>query len=181
MPSREALLVNIRPEPVMMAPVQRRHWLWRPRQLGLAVLLLLLLLGQVVWLQFDSLSRKEPWRGALQQLCPWIGCSLPVLVDKNRITVGNLSIRKDDRTSDVLVMDMILVNTAAFEQPFPALDVLFSNIDQEPVANRRFVPTDYLDGELAGLALMPRNQPVHITLELVDPGEEAVNYKVEPH
>jgi hypothetical protein len=46
------------------------------------------------------------------------------------------------------------------------------------VASRRFVPKDYLGGELVGRELMPQNQKIHITLDLVDPGPEAVNYHI---
>lgn len=178
--SREALLINIQPEPVMMAAKNARHWYRQPRQIGMALLLIFLLLTQVAWLQFDSLSRKEPWRQLYQTVCPWIGCQVPVLADKGKIAVRNLVVRKHPDSENALMIDVILVNGAAFDQPFPDLDVVFSNINDEPMANRRFVPVDYLQGELSTLKNMPRNQPVRITLELVDPGEAAVNYKIEP-
>jgi hypothetical protein len=44
------------------------------------------------------------------------------------------------------------------------------------VAGRRFKPEEYLGGELTGSRLMPVMQPVHIALELLDPGPRAVNY-----
>jgi hypothetical protein len=35
-----------------------------------------------------------------------------------------------------------------------------------------------LSGELAGSKLMPMHQPVHIGLEIADPGTRAVNYQL---
>jgi hypothetical protein len=73
-------------------------------------------------------------------------------------------------------VDAILINNASFDQPFPDLVLAFSAIDETPVASRRFTPKEYLAGELAGMKRIPQKQPVHITLELADPGPDAPNY-----
>ncbi len=178
--SRAALLMNIMPEPVEMtassSPNWRRKKLWPLLALGM----FLLLVAQVAWLQFDHLSRIQPYRAAYEVVCPWLGCELPVLVDRSQIRVRNLVVRKHPEAENALMVDLILINSAPFRQPFPNLSVAFSNLAGEPVASRRFLPTEYLGGELAGAHLMPQNQPIYITLELVDPGEAAVNYKIDP-
>jgi hypothetical protein len=47
------------------------------------------------------------------------------------------------------------------------------------VAGRQFLPEQYLAGEMTGTTQMPSMQPVHISLEIVDPGEQAVNYQLK--
>jgi len=56
--------------------------------------------------------------------------------------------------------------------------LVFTDIDEKQVASRRFTAKDYLGGELVGRELMPQNQKIHITLDLVDPGTTAVNYHI---
>lgn len=178
-PERSALLMNIDPEPVEMTWTrqhhrqQRRKWLWG----GLALVALLLILVQVAWLQFDRLSRIEPYRSVYAAACGVIGCTLPTLEDRSRIRAYNLVVRNHPDREDALVVDAILLNNAGFAQSFPDLILEFSDLNGEAVAARRFSPGEYLSGELAGRESMPPNQPIHLTLELVDPGEEAVNYR----
>ncbi|WP_347332410.1 DUF3426 domain-containing protein [Marinimicrobium locisalis] len=179
-PERSALLMNIDPEPVEMDwmhkhPHQKapRRWLWP----ALAAFSLVLLVVQVAWLQFDRLSRLEPYRSVYSAVCPLLGCELPTLVDRSQIRAYNLVVRNHPERDGALIVDAILLNTASFNQPFPDLVLEFSALGGETVAARRFSPGEYLSGELAGRAIMPANQPVHLTLELVDPGKNAVNYR----
>jgi hypothetical protein len=139
--------------------------------------MVLVLLAQTAWMQFNRLSRIEPYRSAYGFVCPVFGCSLPTLVDRSKIRAYNLVVRNHPTTDSALIVDAIILNNALFEQPFPELVLAFSTIDDIPVASRRFKPSEYLGGELAGRDLMPQNQPVHLTLELVDPGPDAVNYR----
>ena len=75
-------------------------------------------------------------------------------------------------------MDVMIMNNAPFDQPYPALVLVFTDLDENEVASRRFSPAEYLGGEAAGSSHMPQKQPVHLTLDLVDPGEKAVNYHI---
>jgi predicted Zn finger-like uncharacterized protein len=179
--SRAALLMNIMPEPVVMTKRNKRKWQRKKLWLRLSILMIVVLLIQVAWLQFDTLSRINPYRSGYELICPMLGCQVPTLVDRSKIRVRNLLVRKHPDLAGALIVDVIVLNNAAHPQPFPDLVMAFSDIDEIPVAARRFTPREYLRGELAGYNLMPQNQPVHISLELVDPGEEAVNYKIEPY
>lgn len=174
---RADLLHQIHPEPVDMGWMPQKHnrakWLWG----GLSVLALLVLIGQLAWWQFDRLGRIEPYRSIYGQVCGLIGCELPGLTDPSRIRAYNLVVRDHPEVQDALMIDAILLNTAGFAQPFPELVLEFSDLNDQLVAKRSFKPDEYLSGEMAGRETMPPNQPVHLTLELVDPGEQAVNYR----
>ena len=151
-----------------------RRLLWS----GLSLVMILLLTVQIGWLKYDTLSRIEPYRGLYQTVCPLVGCQTPQIQDIKLVKAYNLVVRSHPKASNALAIDSILLNKAEFQQPFPKLMLLFSDINGATVAQREFSPSEYLGGELAGVKDMPIQQPVHIALEIIDPGSTAVNYQV---
>jgi hypothetical protein len=87
-------------------------------------------------------------------------------------------VRSHPKASNALVVDAMVTNQAKFQQPFPMLELQFTDIEGKIVAGRRFAPSDYVAGELLGRKLMPAKQPIHISLEIIDPGSAAVNYQL---
>src|SRR5690625_7356271 len=98
---------------------------------GLALLGLLVLTAQVAWLQFERLSRLEPYRSIYGAICPLLGCEMPVLREPSQIRAVNLVERSHPTVDDALSVDAILLNTAPFEQPFTDMIQDFSEL--EPV------------------------------------------------
>lgn len=172
------VIASLEPEPLEVD--WQEPGAWRRRLLWplLALIALLCLLAQVAWLEFDRLSRVEPYRSAYSVACQVVGCELPELLDRSQIQTSNLLVRSHPDVIDALQVDVILQNNAPFEQTFPVLELTFTNLRSEPVATRRLEPSDYLGGELAGRDKMPVRQPIHIALEIADPGSEAVSYHI---
>lgn len=127
---------------------------------------------------FDELARQDTYRSWFENACPLIGCTLPPKVDVTLIKSSNLVVRSHPDFAGALVVDAILYNRASFAQPFPLLELRFSDINNKLLANRRFKPSEYLAGELAGQSEMPPQTPIHISLDILDPGQEAVNYSL---
>ncbi len=179
--SRAALLMNIMPAPVEFTAKRMRRWYQQKLWSTLALIMSLLLFFQVAYFKFDYFSRIEPTRTAYLFTCPLFGCEVPPLVDISEIETTNLIVRNHPQVGEALLVDAILINKAPFEQPFPDLILSFSKIDETLVASRRFTPKEYLGGELAGMKYIPERQPVHIALEIADPGAEAVTYTLSAH
>lgn len=179
--SRAALLMNIMPAPVEFTAKRMRRWYQQKLWPTLSILMAALLFFQVAYFKFDYFSRVEPTRTAYLFTCPLFGCEVPPLVDIQEIETTNLIVRNHPKVGEALLVDAILINKAPFEQPFPDLILSFSKLDETPVASRRFTPKEYLGGELAGMKYIPERQPVHIALEIADPGSEAVNYTLSAH
>jgi predicted Zn finger-like uncharacterized protein len=179
--SRAALLMNIMPAPVEFTARRMRHWYQQKLWPTLSILIAALLFFQIAYFKFDYFSRVEPTRTAYLFTCPLFGCDVPPLVDILEIETTNLIVRNHPKVGEALLVDAILINKAPFEQPFPDLILSFSKLDETPVASRRFTPKEYLGGELAGMKYIPERQPVHISLEIADPGPEAVNYTLSAH
>jgi predicted Zn finger-like uncharacterized protein len=153
-------------------PAPKRRWWLLPA----VVIAALALAAQVLWFQFDTWSRDVRYRPIYEYLCPVVGCELPVLRALSSISSRNLVVRTHPETPNALIVDALLVNEAPFAQPFPLVELRFSSMSGALVAGRRFEPSEYLAGELAGATMMPPNTPVHISLQIEDPGKDAVNY-----
>lgn len=144
----------------------------------LSVLALVLLAAQYAFFHFDTLARSPQWRPLYAQACQLLGCQLPLQTDLSRLRGANLVVRSHPHYQNALMVDALLFNEGDWPQPFPALELTFKDLRGDTVAMRRFAPSEYLRGELAGLDAMPVDTPVHIALEIVDPGERAVNYNL---
>ncbi len=172
------VIASLEPEPLEVDWQEPGAWRRRLLWPALALVALVCLLAQVAWLEFDRLSRVEPYRSAYAVVCRYVGCQLPELRDRSQIHTSNLLVRSHPDIADALQVDVILQNNAPFEQTFPVLELTFTNLRSEPVASRRLTPAEYLGGELAGRDKMPIRQPIHIALEIADPGRDAVSYHI---
>ena len=151
----------------------------RVRWIIAALTLSLLLLGQFAWFNLHVLSLNPALRGAYASVCQLLDCTLPPQVNIQAIRSLELVVRSHPNHQDVLQVDTVIINEAGHTQPFPDLQLTFTDINGRVVANRTFTPTEYLAGELAGSLEMPKAQPVRLGLEIIDPGEEAVNYQLK--
>jgi len=170
-------LANIEPAPVEMSGLSSssaQRWLWRA---GIGLLGLLLVI-QIAILRFNTLSKHPSYRPYYNSACSIIGCVLPSLIDTQKIRTTNLIIRSHPNQENALIIDAILINNAPFTQPFPALELEFNDINNQLIAKRQLQPSEYLRGELAGAKQMANNQPIQLSIEIVDPGDTAVNYQL---
>lgn len=178
----DEVLQDLIDEPVHLDWQKRRSPWGRRFFWGLLILLgAAALAGQYIAYHFDELARQDQYRPWFQQLCPKIGCTVPSKVDIARIKSSNLVVRSHPDFSGALVVDAIIYNRAPFSQPFPLLELRFADLNGHLIASRRFKPGEYLSGELEGLTEMPSQTPIHIALDILDPGPKAVNYSLSFH
>ena len=145
----------------------------------LSLLALLVLAGQYAVFHFQELARTPQWRPYYAHVCQVLGCSLPLRSDPGALRGANLVVRSHPEYRNALMVDALLFNEADWPQPFPVLELTFQDLEGRTVAARRFRPSEYLRGELAGSDTMPVATPVHIALEIVDPGPRALNYNLQ--
>ncbi len=168
---------NLRHEPIALkrsGSGRFRKFLW--------FLLILALLGglvaQVVYYQFDRLSAIPELRPLYEKGCELAGCELKPLIDVESIQSRKLVVKTDPENRNQLVVDAVIINRASFEQPFPAIALTFSNLNNDVVAQSVFTPDEYLAGEGKTLDSMPTDTPVRILINIRDPGKDAVNYNL---
>ncbi|MDF0749447.1 zinc-ribbon domain-containing protein [Marinobacter sp. 71-i] len=168
---------NLRREPVSVAgngSGRLRTALWT----FIVLALIGVLVAQVTWFQFDRLSSIPELRPFYEQGCEIAGCELKPLVDVDAIQSRKLVVRTNPDNRSQLVVDAVIINRAAFEQPFPAIALTFSNLNGDVVAQSVFTPDEYLAGEGRSLEAMPTDTPVRIVINIRDPGKDAVNYNI---
>ncbi|MDZ3993942.1 DUF3426 domain-containing protein [Pseudomonas sp. Teo4] len=178
-PTRKEPLVDVVDDPLQLDwEKPRANW---GKRLLWGVLTLLaagLLAFQYIWFHFDEMARQDQYRPWFQQICPLLGCEVPTRVDISRIKSSNLVVRSHPDFKGALIVDAIIYNRAPFAQPFPLLELRFADLNGQLIASRRFKPSEYLSGELAGRGEMPSQTPIHIALDILDPGPKAVNYSL---
>ncbi|WP_070412232.1 DUF3426 domain-containing protein [Pseudomonas lundensis] len=179
---REEVLQNLVDDPLHL-DWQKRRTPWGKRLLWFVLVLVAAaaLGAQYIAYHFEELARQDQYRPIFQQLCPTLGCTVPSKVDIDRIKSSNLVVRSHPEFAGALVVDAILYNRAPFSQPFPLLELRFADLNGKMIASRRFKPGEYLSGEMAGKAEMPPQTPIHVALDILDPGPKAVNYSLSFH
>ncbi|MFJ1339340.1 DUF3426 domain-containing protein [Pseudomonas caricapapayae] len=178
-PARKEPLLDLVDDPLQLDwQKPKTHWGKRLLWIFLVLLAAAALAGQYIWYHFDELARQDQYRPWFQQICPQVGCTVPSRVDIARIKSSNLVVRSHPDFNGALIVDAIIYNRAPFTQPFPLLELRFADLNGQLIASRRFKPAEYLSGELAGKGEMPSQVPIHIALDILDPGPKAVNYSL---
>lgn len=143
------------------------------------ILATLLLSAQAVHFNSASLSLNPEYRRLVQKLCATTGCPISEYRNLDGIEISQFIVQAHPQHRDALSIRLLLNNRAGFEQRFPQLLIRFVDLNDAPVAERLFSPSDYLQGRLANAIIMPRNQGIQIHLEIVDPGDKATSYAIE--
>jgi hypothetical protein len=133
---------------------------------------------QFFWQRLPVLSQDARFRPWYQSACGLLRCELPPYVNPAEIQTDNLVVRSHPQQEGSLELNAVFRNRAEFPQPFPLIELRFTDLNNTVVASRELPPDEYLPPALRGMPLMPAGAPVQITLELIDPGPEAVNYQL---
>ena len=158
----------------LQAPAGRRQWRW----LLAAILMLVGLGAQYGWYQMNYFAQNASLRPYYDQLCRFVGCELPIYRHRELLDATDLVVRSQGAGTDVLLVDALIKNNGAFRQLFPDLVLSFTDADDRLVARRTFKPGEYLAGELTGLRYFPAYTEVRLSLEIVDPGKNALGYSL---
>jgi hypothetical protein len=158
-------------EPIRFGPEPRRWWI-PVTATGLA----LVLAAQFMYLKLPEWSRDPDTRGFYETVCGVLGCELPEIRALDDLRTRNLMVRSHPDLQDALIIDAVIVNAADFPQRYPDLELRFTSVGGLLVAGRAFKPEEYLGGEARADRLMPVNTPIQVSIEIADPGGEAVNY-----
>ncbi|MDG1444276.1 MAG: zinc-ribbon and DUF3426 domain-containing protein [Pseudomonadales bacterium] len=169
--------INVDPEPFELdhppvSTIQTKQILWA----AFSLFLILSLLLQFGWFNRNELSQRLELRDVYLQICERVQCQLTDFVDGSALTISDLVVRSHPTLDRSLVVDAILRNSARYQQKFPNLQLQFSDITGRAIASREFVPDEYLGGELTGRVYIPAATEVRLSLEIVDPGPEAVGH-----
>lgn len=138
----------------------------------------LLLGAQIVLAQRAELARDPDWRAALLRVCATLGCELPAWRDHASLRLMARDVRPHPSVPDAMLISASFRNEAPWPQAWPELQIALSDLDGHVVALRRFRADEYL-GSMPREATLAPGQPVSATLEVQDPGKQAVAFAFE--
>ena len=175
-PPRESLQEVVEPK----AERQGRLLL---RALWLVVtILVVVLLLQIVHFQSNRIATSSPTlRPLIESYCNLTGCKVAPRRDIGAIELRSRDIRSHASVANALVISAVMVNRAAYAQPFPLFEISLTNLQGRIVATRHFEPHEYLDNPALAEARMAPGLPVRVTMEIFDPGEHAVGFEFAFH
>ncbi len=158
---------------------KRRHgtrWLWRL----LALLLTLGLGAQLTWIGRAALTRNALTRPWLLSACQLLRVPPPQVRDLALLQLGARDIRPHPDVPGALLISATLRNRAPWTQPYPPLEVSLSDLSGKPVALRVFAPDAYLGSRALAARGLPAGASAAISLEVRDPGRQAVAFAIHP-
>jgi predicted Zn finger-like uncharacterized protein len=183
--SGEPAVLAVNPEPRVAGALPRSSWSRQPVSMrdvasGAGIgLLVLLLAGQWAYFNRADLAMRPSWRPVVERICSVAACELPLPSDIDQVALLDRDVRRHPEIRDALLVNATLVNRAEFTQSYPVLSIRFSDLAGKPIAERRFRPTEYLGEDLNYDDGMAPAAPVHVVLEIEDPGEEAVSFQFD--
>lgn len=159
---------------IPVAAVQRgQRWRW-----AVIAALMLLLVVQVALAdreRFAADARTRPW---LEKLCRALSCELPPWREPAAMQLMARDVRPHPSVPDALIISASFRNEARWAQPWPELNLTLSDINGQTLAQRQFQPDEYLGLGARELTIEP-NQTASVTLEVTDPGKQAVAFEFE--
>ena len=140
------------------------------------LIMMLFFLGQTVYFKHDELARVEGMRSWVVSFCDKFNCTVDPQTDITQLELVGQDIRTHAKNKSALSINATIINNASFEQPFPALEIRFSDLNGQPVAKRRFLPGEYMSSQQKADSMLP-NTPIQVHLDILDPGSAAVNFE----
>lgn len=140
-----------------------RKWPWI---LSSLMLLLILLAQAIFFYRVDITARFQAVKPAFVMICQFINCTISLPKDADLISIESSNMESDPAQENQITLVALLRNRATYPQAFPNLELTINDIDDKPLARRKFHPTEYLssmEDEKNGLA---PNQELNIKLHL---------------
>ena len=150
-----------------------RNWPW---VLGVAVLSICLLAqaGYAKRAQLLDNASVRPW---LDQICNTLGCTLPLRHDPAELELLSRDIRPHPSVPGALIISATLRNDGSFSQAFPAVEITLSDLDENRIAMRRFLPREYLPNAHSLATGLAPGATAALVFEVADPGKNAVAFE----
>lgn len=143
------------------------------------LVLIAALVGQYAYFMREDLARHAALRPWLELLCSYAQCRIPLLREPASVRIVGRDIRRHPSAEDALRVMLTLENEAPRVLAYPVIQLSFYDFHDRLLARRRFTPEEYLPPTLDAAEGMPARRPVQSVLDLVDPGQDAVNFEFQ--
>ncbi|HEX5489036.1 MAG TPA: DUF3426 domain-containing protein [Rhodanobacteraceae bacterium] len=175
-PHAEVISDPAEPLPPVYVRPRRRRTAGVAWALGCFVLIVVLA-AQVAWSKRVELFRDPASHAWTARACQVIDCHLPPIRDLAKLELVSRDVRPDPRVAGALTITATLRNDAHFRQPWPVVVVELADLDNNPVAMRRFRPAEYMPDPVRRAAGIAPGATSAIAFEVADPGKRAVSFQ----
>ena len=145
----------------------------------LIIAVLLAALGQMAWFNREELILQAELKPHVERICQRIDCQLQQKTDLANIELLGRDVRSHPTHKNALLITATFINRASFEQPYPDVGLVLSDLGGNVIAQRQFKPQVYLKGDYQAKALMAKEVPTTMVMEVQDPGQESVSFRFE--
>lgn len=139
------------------------------------------LLGQYLWFERASLANQPALMPFYQIACERVRCDLNASQGIASLMPDQVVARPHQQFNDLISLAIRIRNDAAFAQPYPAIEISFSDLKGNLVSRRTFQPQQYLGGDAIESPRLPAGLDIEVNLPLTTPGEQAVSYEIRLH
>jgi len=105
----------------------------------------------------------------------------PVFRDLDRVNLVSRELKSHPFMADTLQLTATIVNRAPRPQPYPDLEVILLDSAGDAVSRTQFTPSDYLAEGASRDSGMTPEAFLPLSLDLPDPGNEAVGFELNFH
>ncbi|MDH4273922.1 MAG: DUF3426 domain-containing protein [Gammaproteobacteria bacterium] len=164
----------------------RGPWLRYALLTSLIVVLALGGVAQYFYFKRSIIAAKYPsvrpyLETACAQISGFVPCDITAPRDLKSMRLTQRDVRSHPNKANALMVTATFVNEASYTQAYPILQLTFSDINGKLIAQRRFMPQEYLTSDIRIEDGMRAGVPMKILLEIMDPGSTAVNFEFSFH
>lgn len=145
-----------------------------------SLFLLLFLAGQAAYFYRTEISILAPsTRSYLEQYCELLRCTIPLPQQAELLSIESSDLQADPvLNSNVVILTATVRNYAPFPQAYPALELTFTDIQDQPLASRIFTPEEYLGRDVNPARAIAPAHEIDIRLHLASSDLNAAGYRL---
>jgi hypothetical protein len=154
-----------------------RKPLVRSALISLTSVLLVMLVGQWVYVERDRLSATRPaLKPTLQAFCNWMGCAIQPMRQIDALTIDSVALNKLDK--DKYKLSFLVKNAGEFPLAYPAVELVLTDA-QDQTAYRRVLTSSELGSKATELAA-GTEWPVTVDLRIdaLDAAQRVFGYRL---
>jgi len=155
---------------------KKHTWLWA---FSILLLFIALLAQYAYFFRVDIAAKRPALKPALMRYCKLLKCSVPLPQKADYLSIESSGLEANPEHKDQIILHALLRNRAAYTQEHPSLELTLNDLEDQPIARRIFLPSEYLpssDSETSGL--LP-NHEVNVKLHLNTGTLKPVGYRLK--
>lgn len=143
---------------------------------GLCAVMLLLLIAQWFYFNFNTLVTDSRYNRPISSLCAILGCEIPSM-DLNQLSTARIKLQRSPTHRNMTQVTLSLNNKANTSQLLPKLK--FMQLEQDRVIGYQLIPPeDYLQAGYRQLQQIPPHQTLSLIFELNVPRADIKNHDI---